>query len=182
MKIGKHAIMIYMPKIAIISDSHDNLPNIKKFITYCQKNKINFVIHCGDVTTNKTKKFLTDNLKSILFVEGNAETDVKIKTNRFQKKQMADEHFINFSIGKIKIAACHTKIKALKLAKTKLYHYVFYGHTHIPWQETVEKTQLINPGTLAGMFTPPTFATLDTNSKNLKLILVNPLPYDDRNE
>ncbi len=163
-----------MPKIAIVSDSHDNEPNIKKFVAFCQQQKIDFVIHCGDVTNDKSKKLFQDNIKTVIFVNGNA--DINKKTSTFKKQVETDDHFIESTIDKLHIAACHTKSKALNLQKTKKYDYIFYGHTHLPWQEKIDKTELINPGTLAGMFTPPTFAVLDTKNKTLKLILVNQLP------
>ena len=36
-------------KIAIVSDSHDNLPNIEKAVHYINNQKIPVMIHCGDV-------------------------------------------------------------------------------------------------------------------------------------
>jgi len=36
-------------KIAIISDSHDNIPNIEKFLTWAKDNQVEMIIHCGDI-------------------------------------------------------------------------------------------------------------------------------------
>ena len=36
-------------KIAIISDTHDNVPNLEKFLAWAKENKIEQIIHCGDL-------------------------------------------------------------------------------------------------------------------------------------
>ena len=43
-------------KIAIISDTHDNLANLKKAIDWIKKEKIKIVIHCGDIFKPETIK------------------------------------------------------------------------------------------------------------------------------
>jgi len=162
--------------IAIVSDSHDNMTNIKKFLQYCQENKIKKIIHCGDVAEKETVDFFINNFHGeIYFVEGNAdiESQKKIKkTNRFQKFKKTKIPFIELEFDKIKMAACHTKEKAKQLAAKEIYQIIFYGHNHKPWQEKINKTYLINPGNLAGMFYRASFATYDTLTKELKLMLL----------
>ncbi|MFH1894549.1 MAG: metallophosphoesterase family protein [Patescibacteria group bacterium] len=46
-------------KIAIISDTHDNLPNFKKAVDWIKSQKIKLIIHCGDI-------FKPDTVKEIL--------------------------------------------------------------------------------------------------------------------
>ena len=43
-------------KIAIISDTHDNLANFKKAISLIKKEKIKILIHCGDIFEPETIK------------------------------------------------------------------------------------------------------------------------------
>ncbi|PIR94470.1 hypothetical protein COT97_01290 [Candidatus Falkowbacteria bacterium CG10_big_fil_rev_8_21_14_0_10_39_11] len=173
-----------MSKIAICSDSHDNIPNIDKFLKYCHNNSVEFIIHCGDITTNETKQYFTNNFNGkIYFIEGNADinestTDLRRinkRTNRFQNIKHDPVPFLEDLIDGIKFAACHKKDKAKRLAEKNLYHFVFYGHSHVPWQEKINNTYLINPGTLAGMFTPPTFAVYNRSKRKLDLIQVNEL-------
>ncbi|MCX6797241.1 MAG: metallophosphoesterase family protein, partial [Candidatus Doudnabacteria bacterium] len=56
--------------------------------------------------------------------------------------------------------------------ESQKYDFVFHGHTHKPWQETIGKTIIINPGTLAGLFNKATFAVFDTETKKAQLILL----------
>ncbi len=160
-----------MSIIAIVSDSHDNLPNINEFLNYCKNNKIKTIIHCGDVTEDATKQHFEANFEGkIYFVPGNADIDQQVsRHNRFQKIKRAPVPFLDIIIDNIPIGACHKKDKAVRLAITDKYHYVFYGHTHKPWQENISGTIVANPGNLANMFYPATFAILDTETNKLVL-------------
>ena len=61
-------------KIAIISDIHDNLVNLKKCLDWCGQNGAEAVICCGDVTNGETLAFLRDNFRGpIHLVRGNME-------------------------------------------------------------------------------------------------------------
>jgi len=163
--------------IAICSDSHDNLPNIKKFIDFCNTKEIQTILHCGDVTEKDTQTYFKNNfLGKIYFVEGNAdisEQDKQKRTNRFQKIKRQPVPFLDLKFENIEIAVCHKKDKAVRLAETDKYHYVFYGHTHKPWQDNLNGTLIVNPGNLAGMFYLASFAVLDTINNEIKLFILN---------
>ena len=63
-------------QIAIISDIHDNIPNLTKVLNYCRENKIEKIICCGDLASLETLDFLNDNFKGeIFFVFGNMDND-----------------------------------------------------------------------------------------------------------
>ena len=169
----------YMSKIAILSDSHDNEPNIDKFINFCNNNQIACVIHCGDVTTEASTQRLRRGLKCpIYLVDGNADitsSTVLPRTNKFQRIKRRTVPHLEKTIDGLTIAACHEKTKALSLAKRKNFPIIFYGHTHKPWQEICDQSELINPGNLAGLFYPASFATLDTQSRKPTLHLLSDL-------
>ena len=156
--------------VAIISDSHDNIPNLKKALDFCQKNNINTIIHCGDLSRPSTLKqaLSPKSCLQIHFVFGNAD-----QLEIFNKEQIPQLKIYN-QIGDInlknkKIAFTHYPGEAKMLAKTQKYDYVFYGHTHKPWEQTIEKTKLVNPGNLANMFYKPSFAILDLEKNKLEL-------------
>jgi predicted phosphodiesterase len=75
-------------------------------------------------------------------------------------------------IKRKKIAFCHYDWLAGKLFETKSYDFVFYGHTHTPWEERRAKGLLLNPGEVAGQFGHASFAIIDLeNGKSfLKLL------------
>ena len=50
---------------------------------------------------------------------------------------------------------------------------IFYGHTHKPWIETKDGVQIVNPGTLGGVFSRATFAFWDTEKEEPELKMLD---------
>lgn len=180
-------------KIAIISDIHDNLTNLEKFLDWAKDNKIEEIFVCGDLCAPATlvkvlapgfagkirivfgnvcdrdlEKEKAGELKNIIHYGDLAEFGISQKDAEFNppiRRAGAEGR------GKddIKIAITHFPDVAKKLAESQKYDMVFYGHSHKPWIEQVGKTILANPGTLAGMFYEATFAVWETESGKLEL-------------
>jgi uncharacterized protein len=79
-------------KIAIISDTHDNLENLKKFFDFAKKEKIKILIHCGDVCNGETLKEIEKNFKEIYLCLGNADIKESLlkeakKSKIFEKRE-----------------------------------------------------------------------------------------------
>lgn len=167
-------------KIAIISDSHDNLTNLKKAISWIEKEKIKVLIHCGDVASAETLKVILENYSGkIYLVMGNMDEDYSLKKELNSSMDYSRIEIQN-KIGEIeidnkKIAFTHFPKIAKELAKSQKNDIVFYGHLHMPWQKTIGKTRLINPGNLAGLFFKATFAIYDTETDQLELKLLETL-------
>ncbi len=162
-------------KIVIISDSHDNLPNIEKMLDWVLKNEIQIIIHCGDLAAPSVlvREFQPKFKGQFHFVHGNVadyELNEKIASEFDNMTCHGNQGFLKID-GK-KIAFCHYPNQADKLAETGKYDLVFYGHDHKPWEKNIGKTKLFNPGTLAGMFNKATFAVYDTKADRAKLILL----------
>lgn len=201
-------------KIAIISDSHDNIANMEKALQWINKEGIKTIIHCGDLCAPSILRevIIPNFCGEIHLVHGNvgdAEALEKIAKNfknvhiynwhysiharRMIKKQGTIMGCGEIELNGIKIAFTHTPNNAKTLAQTGKYDYVFYGHTHKPWieqipitnKQTPNKSQiinpkssitnLVNPGTLAGMFYKATFAVLDTITTKLELKILERL-------
>ncbi|MFH0853879.1 MAG: YfcE family phosphodiesterase [bacterium] len=173
--------------IAIISDSHDNLTNIYKALDWMNKNEVREIIHCGDICAPGALREIANNFKGeIHIVYGNVDGDregmeqIAIEAGNviiygetgeiISKKQQNKK-----TIKQFKIAFTHFPWTAKNLAKTGKYHYVFYGHTHKPWEESCGNCKIINPGTLAGMFYKATFAIFNTESEELSLKILEKL-------
>ena len=165
-----------MSRIAIISDSHDNWPNIEKAIKYLNKQKIRIIIHCGDVCAPLTLEEMTKLFKGdqIHLVKGNVDGDIEgfKKVAKKYKKLKFYGQTGKVEINGLKMVFCHFPFVAKKMAESQKYDFVFHGHTHKPWQEKIGKTIIINPGTLAGLFAKATFAIFDTETKKAELILL----------
>lgn len=166
-------------KIAIISDSHDNIPNIDKMLDFIKKQGVKTIIHCGDVCAPSVMKYLAEKFDGqIHLVFGNVDGDHDMM-NQLAKEKLKNVKIYG-EIGEIdlegkKIAFTHQPKKAKEIAQSKKYGFIFYGHTHTPWEETIGQTKLINPGTLAGLFAKATFAIYDTKLDKLELKILEKL-------
>lgn len=158
-------------KVAIISDLHDQLEYLEKCIQYCQANNIEAVLCCGDITKNESVERLQDFHVPVYSIRGNADL--------FDDEIVRDLEYIHYlgRTGEVildnkKIGLCHEPFFITDLLPHG-YDVIFYGHTHKPWLEKKEKTDIINPGTLGGISTPSTFAVWDTEKPLPELIRTN---------
>ncbi len=163
--------------IAIISDSHDNIYNIEKFLDWAEKNKIEMIIHCGDICAASVMRLFGERFNGQIYLV----LGIVVSGLETLKKKSADLNNVVIyydGVGELKIEGqrigfCHYPDQANVMASSGEYDLVFYGHDHKPWMKTLDNgCQLINPGTLAGMFNKATFATYDTESKKIELVLV----------
>ena len=104
-------------KLAIISDSHDNLENVKKFLLFVEEIKVEKIICLGDVAKIETLNYLaTKFLGEIFLVRGNADlyspADLKKHKNIKYLQELGE-----IEIGGLKLALVHEpeKIKHFNL-------------------------------------------------------------------
>ncbi len=159
-------------KIAIISDTHDNVLNLEKAIEWMNNKNISQIIHCGDLCAPATlKEVLAPKFKgTIHMVFGNGDdADLILQVAEQFKHVKYYNNVGEIEIDKHKIAFVHFPKEAKELAQSGKYDFVFYGHTHKPWIEKMGKTEILNPGTLAGMFSKATFAVWNTENGEFEL-------------
>jgi len=201
-------------QVAITSDIHNNLANLKKVLDYCADKKIRLMVCCGDLASLETLDFLNDNFSGeIFYCFGNMD-DGQMKMRIFKnpssllplkkgeriisplRKGGLKEDFKNIqqshALGRYKntlvfknhgetkideksIAFVHYPDDAKELAESGKYDFVFYGHTHKPWEEEIGKCKILNPGNIANEIYPPTFAIWNTEDDKFKLVRVNEL-------
>jgi len=173
-------------KIAIVADTHNNWPNFKKAIEWIKKEKIQLILHCGDIQSQEViddaKKLFKEPASAkasegqgIKFVKGNADYGLDVPDK------------MELEIDGKKIGFVHFPGEAKKMAQSGKFDLVFYGHTHRPWDEKVPAKSLpgnragrgdchmINPGEMAGQFYKPSFAVYDTSTGKLELKILEKL-------
>ena len=164
-------------KIAVFSDTHDNSANITLAISHIKKLGIPCIIHCGDVCNYDTLFEMQKNFTGYIHIAcGNNDIHEELQRIRKTNKNV----YIYEKIGILKhsfgdIAWCHYPKLAYQLAHEKKYQAIFYGHTHTPWEKKIDDIKIINPGTLGGIFSKPTFAIYDLASKKAELIFIENL-------
>lgn len=165
-------------RLAIISDLHDNLPNLKNFLLWARAAGIEKIINLGDVANPETLRYLAKNFSGEIFlVKGNAELYEEATLKKF--KNITYFGLVGQTkIDNLKLGFVHrpTAIKDLLAANpNEIFDFIFHGHTHKPWLKNDGPTIISNPGTLGGVFQLATFSTLDTSSKKLELKILETL-------
>jgi len=165
-------------RVAIISDVHNNETNLKKVLNYCKSENIKTIICCGDLASLETLDFLNDNFRgTIYYAFGNMDND-QLQDFEFKDKYKNTFLFKNFGEAELdnkKIAFIHFPDAAKKLCESGKYNFVFYGHTHKPWEENINGCKMLNPGNAAGEIYPPTFAVWNTGNDEFKLVRIHEL-------
>lgn len=194
-------------KIAIISDIHNNITNLKKVLDYCRNNNIEKIICCGDLASIETLDFLNDKFGGEIYYcfgnmddgqmnqtfspaqgeisQSDREVGAKYK-NTWIFRDFGDAEFRSSASKKYKVAFTHYPEAARELCQSRKetssprdksgkYDFVFYGHTHKPWEKTIGKCKMLNPGNVAGEIYPPTFAVWNTDNDKFELIRIHEL-------
>lgn len=158
-------------KIAIMSDTHDNLANVQKALAIINQKKADAIIHCGDICSPWILKELTAKFTgSIYLTFGNNDAEEHMLTawtfeggkNAKFYKPMGE-----LELGGKKIAFTHYHLFGEGLALTQKYDVVIFGHNHQGSKQKVGKTLLINSGSTCGFGQPVSFAFYDTETNQV---------------
>ena len=154
----------------IISDIHDNLPNLEKCLNWCNKQDFSEMICCGDVTNSETLEKLARGFNNIIhLVKGNVEIYDESEVELYDNIKY--HGYVGTAlINKKMIGFCHEPSRISQVMALGKCDLIFYGHTHKPWESNKNDTRLINPGTLSGMFQEATFAVADEKGVQLKIL------------
>ena len=151
-------------KIALISDTHDNLTNTQRALEIINQKEAEAIIHCGDLCSPWILKELTTKFTGPIHLTfGNNDADeflllewtrTKGKNAKFYKPMGELE------LDGKKIAFTHYHFFGEGLTATQKYDLVIFGHNHIKSEQLIGKTLLINPGSLCGIGQPISFAIM----------------------
>ncbi|MCX8030203.1 MAG: metallophosphoesterase [Thermodesulfovibrionales bacterium] len=131
-------------KIGIISDTHDNLVNLKKALDIFNQQNVNHIIHAGDFTSPFTAKILMEFKGGFSGIFGNNDGDKLLLSKAFNGNIFSQPYVFNLSQKKIVVLHEPTVVDAL--AESGHYDLVIYGHTHKALIKQVKNTLVINPG------------------------------------
>ncbi len=146
-------------KVAIVSDSHDNIFYIKKFLEDLKKREVDLIFHLGDIISPFAAKEFLNSGKKIVAIYGNNDGELRglsslLDIEKFPRKIEQE--------GK-NIFLYHDPVFDEK--NLKGVDFLFYGHTHKTFYKKVENTLILNPGELCGYLAGfSTYVTLDLNN------------------
>jgi uncharacterized protein len=161
-------------KLGLISDTHDDVGNVKKVISIFNEKKVDLVIHLGDyVSPPMVKLFKGLNLTGIF---GNNDGFQYGLINSFTEiGGQVKGRFAKLAIDGLNIALYHGDFREISeaLAKSGDFDVVFIGHFHQMEETKFGKTQLISPGSPHAFLTNdenPSAAIFDTTSRKVEFI------------
>jgi putative phosphoesterase len=158
-------------KIGIISDTHDNLPQIKKAVTFFNREKVDLVLHAGDFVSPFTALEFKNLNCPFTGVFGNNDGDKLYLREKFKDigKLFPAPYIVK--IDNKDIIMLHKEKLTDSLEKSQKYDIVIYGHTHRVDLRKIGKTLIINPGECGGWLTgKSTIALLDLENLEAKII------------
>ncbi len=130
--------------IGIISDTHDNMVQIRKAVELFRERRVEHVIHAGDFTSPFTFRILKELTCGFTGIFGNNDGDKLLLHNISEGRVFNQPH--TFELDGKKIVLIHEHHIADALADSGHYDLVVYGHTHKPEIKKTGKTLIVNPG------------------------------------
>jgi putative phosphoesterase len=138
--------------IGLISDTHDNLPYIKKAIKRLKKESVKLVLHAGDYISPFTARPYTELDVPLIGVFGNncAETETLRKVYSEVGGDISG-YFKEVEVESIKIALLHGHRKQdTDKAYSGDYDVIVLGHSHRASIFIENDKLVINPGEVCG--------------------------------
>lgn len=158
-------------RIGLISDTHDNEPALRAAVTHFRQAQVQTVLHAGDVTRASTLQLLAG--FDVWIARGNMDYDphLALAVERFGDERLARVHELRFDGMRIAMTHGDSWQQLETLIRATTYDYVIHGHTHVPKDETVGKTRIINPGALGhSRWRCATCAIIDLTTGDLQWI------------
>ena len=160
-------------KIGIISDTHNDLDMIKKAVAIFKEQRVDLVVHAGDLTSPKVVELFRD--LPCKFVLGNCDIDseaISAKANELGFGCV--ENCCDFTAGDKRILLFHGNDIPLfrKAVASGKYDYIIKGHTQIFENYRSNTTRIINPGSIYRE-DERTISILDTESDRVMKIKID---------
>ena len=160
-------------KLAIISDTHNNLHNIQAVRRLILDKEAKAIIHCGDLTEPDILDYFGDFRLYVVYGNGDYNVEVSEKLEWLGIENQSDKQLVlDFDGKKVFVAHGHDLSGLNRAISSGLYDYVFHGHTHRFRDEIIGKTRVINPGSLGGKKVGArSFVILDLDNDELRVFV-----------
>lgn len=162
--------------IAVMSDSHDHIWNLRKALEMIRKEGVQQIVHCGDFIA----PFMLEELDKVgipvhgVFGNNDGDQFLLTKLSLTSLKNIT----LHGLVGEIEISGYHIGFTHQNplgeaLAALEKYELVCVGHTHQQFQSRVGKTVMLNPGEIMGKDGLSGFCIIDTISGVIKKVIVS---------
>jgi putative phosphoesterase len=165
-----------MAKIAVLSDSHDNLPTLTRGLAEANAAGAEVLIHCGDLCAPFVLRMLAEQFRGpVHAVFGNNDADGRLLQTIAAQHGHVDLHgtYAELEIAGRHIAVIHYPEPARRIAQSGQLDLVCYGHDHTQLLERIGDAWLLNPGEIMGMRSTPSWALYDTQAHQVTIHLLD---------
>lgn len=162
-------------RIAVLSDSHDNIWNLEKALQLLQGEALSALLFLGDFCAPFSLKQIAEAYSGpIHCVPGNNDGDMFLLMSiAAQAGNVTFHHPIgDLTLSERKIAITHYPEIAEGLVATGKYTAVFSGHTHEFMSQTSGSTLWVNPGEIMGRFGEPGFIYYNPADNSFERVLL----------
>ncbi|MBN2373522.1 metallophosphoesterase [bacterium] len=153
-------------KMGIFADTHDNLPMVKKAVSFFNLKEVDLVLHLGDFVSPFFLSAINDLKAGFIGVFGNNDGDKLMLQMKFRERGLElfnPPYTIKRNAGKILMM--HEPFELDALIKSGEYMIISYAHTHIPRMKMEKSTLVVNPGECGGwLYGKSTVAYVDVDS------------------
>jgi len=162
-------------RIAVLSDSHDHIPNLRRAVLRANREGAELLIHCGDLISPFMLPYLEQFDGQVHLIYGNNAGDRHLISAHCCAPGSKIVHhgaFASFTVGDLRIAIEHYPKRARQLARSGDFDLVCCGHNHVFQTERLGNCQLLNPGELLGKDAAPAFALFESEKLSVRRIEV----------
>jgi len=160
--------------IGAISDTHDNLPMVRKAVDRLNQANVSLVLHAGDIISPFVPRMFSDLKAPMTVIYGNNDAEREVLRKRFfEVGKEVRGTFAGIEVGGLRVALTHGDEFELlnSLIRPQFFHLVVYGHTHQAKGYISGGSLIVNPGEVCGYLTgKSTIATVDTDTRQIEIL------------
>lgn len=153
--------------VGVFSDSHDNVPQIKRAVARFRRRQVAAVLHAGDIVAPFSAMEIAKLDVPLHVVYGNNDGEKEGLKNILPT--IADGP-IEFELDGCRVAMAHdwSQMDAERRRRAKV---LVAGHTHVPMVERIDDVLWVNPGECgAWVEGRSTIVVLDTDEMSAEII------------
>lgn len=155
--------------IGVLSDSHDNVPLIRKALGILKEKGAELLLHAGDFVAPFAVKVILESFERFLGVFGNNDGE-KLLLNKISQGNIKEGPRIEVIQDK-KIFLAHDLPFCDSLAKSGDFDLIITGHTHLAQIRRIGSALVLNPGELGGwLYGKSTFGMVDLDTMEAEII------------
>lgn len=161
-------------RIGLLSDTHDNVENVRAAAKIFRQKGISRLLHCGDVCGPTVVDALQE--FTVTFAQGNMDRlpPLELAVEMLQGSgRLARVHRLVLEGFGVALLHGDDEARLNELIASGGFAYVFHGHTHRKADRQIGPTRVVNPGALGGTrYEPRSIAICDLAAGRVDFIRV----------